>query len=127
MVLVTVIFYLNTSPQIFPTANKIICFHLQCSYIVVVQPFTCVQHFATSWTTQLVRIPCPSPSLRSCSNSSPLSGRCHETISSSVTRFSCLLSFPASGLIPMSWLFASGSQSIGASALASVLPMNIQS
>ena len=35
-------------------------------------------------------------------------------------------SFPASGSLPMSWLFASGGQSIGASASASVLPMNIQ-
>ena len=59
MVLVTVIFYLNTFPQIFPTANKIICFHLQCSYIVV-QSFTCVQLFATPWTTPFVRIPCRS-------------------------------------------------------------------
>ena len=39
---------------------------------------------------------------------------------------SCLQSFPASGSFPMSWLFASGGQSIGASASASVLPVNIQ-
>ena len=38
---------------------------------------------------------------------------------------SCLQSFPASESFPMSWLFASGGQSIGASASASVLPMNI--
>ena len=50
---------------------------------------------------------------------------CHPTISSSVVPFSsCLQSFPASGSFPMSWLFTSGGQSIGAS--ASVLPMNIQ-
>ena len=49
------------------------------------------------------------------------------TISSSVTHFSsCPQSFPASGSFPMSWLFASGGQSIGASASTSVLPMNIQ-
>ena len=48
-------------------------------------------------------------------------------ISSSVTRFSrCPPSFSASGSFPMSWLFSSGGQSIGASASASVLPMNIQ-
>jgi len=39
---------------------------------------------------------------------------------------SCLQSFPASGSFPMSHLFASGGQSIGASASASILPMNIQ-
>ena len=50
----------------------------------------------------------------------------HPTISSSVVPFSCLQSFPASESFPMSWLFASGGQSIGASASASVLPMNIQ-
>ena len=51
----------------------------------------------------------------------------HPTISSSFTPFSsCLQSFPASGSFPMSWLFASGGQIIGASVSASVLPMNIQ-
>ena len=49
------------------------------------------------------------------------------TISSSVTSFSfCLQSFPASGSFPMNWLFASGGQSIRASASGSVPPMNIQ-
>ena len=53
-------------------------------------------------------------------------GDCHPTISSSATLFSfCLQSFPASGSFPMSRLFASGNQSIGASASASVFPMNI--
>ena len=52
---------------------------------------------------------------------------CHPTISSSVIPFSsCLESFPASGPFPMGGLFESGDQSIRASALASVLPMNIQ-
>ena len=46
------------------------------------------------------------------------------TISSTVSLFFCLQSFPASGSFPMSWLFASGGQSIGAS--VSILPMNIQ-
>ena len=69
---------------------------------------------------------CPSPSLGACSNSCPLSRWCHPTISSSVVRFSsCLQSFPALGSFPMSQLFASGNQSIGAS--ASVVLMNIQS
>ena len=72
------------------------------------------------------RLPCPSLSLRLCSNSCPLSRWCHPTILSSVAPFSCPQSFPASGTFPMSRLFASGDQSIGASASASVLPMNIQ-
>ena len=60
-------------------------------------------------------------------NSCPLSQWCHPTISSSVVPFSPhLQSFPASGSFLMSQFFASGGQSIGASATASVLPMNIQ-
>ena len=70
---------------------------------------------------QHARFPCPSPSPRACSNSCPLSQWCHPIIPSSVIPFSsCLQSFP------MSRLFASGSESIGASASASVLPMSIQ-
>ena len=76
---------------------------------------------------QHARLPCPSPSPRACSNSRPLSWWCHPTISSSVVHFSsCLQSFPVSGSFLMSRLFISGGQSIGASASASVLPMNIQ-
>ena len=57
----------------------------------------------------------------------PLSRWCHSAISSSVVPFSsCSQSLPASGSFPMSQLFASGGQSIGVSALASVLPMNTQ-
>ena len=74
---------------------------------------------------QHTRLPCPSLSPGVCPNSSPLSRWCHPTISSSVVPFSsCLQSFPASGPFSMSHPFASGGQSIGASALASVLPMN---
>ena len=73
------------------------------------------------------RLPCPSPTPEACSNSSPLSQWCHPTISSSVVPFSsCLQSSPASGSFPISQFFTSGGQSIGASASASVLPMNIQ-
>ena len=75
---------------------------------------------------QHTRLPCPSPSPRACSNSCPLSQWCHPTISSSVVPFSRLQSFPASGSFQMSQLFPSGGQSIGASASASVPPMNIQ-
>ena len=61
------------------------------------------------------------------SNSHPLSWWCHPTISSSVIPFSfCLQSFPPSGSFQMSQLFASGGQSIGVSASASVLPMSVQ-
>ena len=68
-----------------------------------------------------------SPTPRVYSNSCPLSKWCHPAISSSVLPFSSLLqSFPASGSFPMSQFFTSGSQSIGASALASVLPTNTQ-
>jgi len=74
---------------------------------------------------QHTRLLCLSLFLGVWSNSCPLSQWCHSTISSSVIPCSsCLQSFPASGSFPMSWLFASGGQNIGAS--ASVLPMNIQ-
>ena len=72
------------------------------------------------------RPPCPSPTPGACSNSCPSSWWCHPTISPSVVLFSYLQSFPASRCFPMSQFFASGGQSIGTSASASVLPMNIQ-
>ena len=76
---------------------------------------------------QHTRLPCPSPTPGACSNSCPLSWWCHPTISSSVIPFSsCLQSFPASGSFPTSQLFASGGWNIGATASASVLPMDIQ-
>ena len=76
---------------------------------------------------QHARLPCPSPTPEAYSNSCPSSQWCHLTTLSSVIPFSsCLQSFPASGSFQMSQFFTSGGQSIGASALASVLPMNIQ-
>ena len=76
---------------------------------------------------QHARLPCPSPTPGVYSNSCPLSQQCHPTISSSVIPFSSWpQSLPASGSFPISQFFASGGQSIGVSALASVLPMNIQ-
>ena len=76
---------------------------------------------------QHTRPPCPSPTPGVHPNPCPLSHWCHPTISSSVIPFSsCTQSFPASGSFPMSQLFASGGQSIGVSASASVLPMNTQ-
>ena len=74
---------------------------------------------------QHARLPYPSPSPRACSNSCPLNGWCHPTISSSVILYSsCPQSFPESGSFPMSRLFTSGGQSIGAS--GSAFSMNIQ-
>ena len=76
---------------------------------------------------QLARLLCPSPTPGAYSNSRPSSWWCHSTISSSVVSFSsCLQSCPGSGSFPLSQFFTSGGQSIGVSALASVLPMNIQ-
>ena len=76
---------------------------------------------------QHARLPCPSPTPGAYSNSCPSSQWCHPTISCSVIPFSsCPQSLPASGSFPMSQFFASGGQSIGVSASASVLPMNTQ-
>ena len=76
---------------------------------------------------QHARPPCQSPTPKVYSNSWPLSWWCHRTISSSVIPFSsCLQSLPASGSFQMSQFFTSGGQSIGVSASASVLSMNIQ-
>ena len=85
-----------------------------------------VQSLSPVWL-QHNRLPCPAPSPGVCSNFYPLNWWCHPTISSSVAPYSfCLQSFPALGSFPLSWLFASSGQSIGASVSASVLPMNIQ-
>ena len=77
---------------------------------------------------QHARLPCPPPTPWAFSNSCPSSQWCHPTISSSsiIPFFSHLQSFPASESFPMSQFFPSGGQSIGISASASVLPMNIQ-
>ena len=77
--------------------------------------------------SQHARPPCPSPTPGVHSDSRPLSQWCHPAILSSVVPFYfCPQSLPASGSFPMSQLFTWGGQSIGVSALASVLPMNTQ-
>ena len=77
--------------------------------------------------SQHARPPCPSPTPKVYSKSCPSSRWCHPAISSSVVPFSsCPQSLPASGSFPMSQFFAWGGQSIGVSALASVLPINTQ-
>ena len=74
---------------------------------------------------QNTRLPCPSLSPRACSDSCPLSQWCHPTIII-LCHPLLLQSFPASGSFPMSQFFISGGQRFGASASASILPMNIQ-
>ena len=92
-----------------------------CYYCFVVQWLSHFWLFVTPWLL------CPSLSPRISSNSCSLSQWCHPTISSSVIPFSsCPQSFTGWRFFAMSWLFASGGQSIGASASSSVLPMNIQ-
>ena len=78
--------------------------------------------------SQHIRPPCPSPTPGVYSNSCLSSWWCHPAISPSVAPFSssCPQSLPRSWSFPMSQLFASGGQSIGVSASASVLPMNTQ-
>ena len=76
---------------------------------------------------QHTRLSCLTLSSGVCSNSCPFCQWCHLNISSSIAPFSfCPQSFPTSGSFPVSQLFTSGGQSIGASGLASILPVNIQ-
>ena len=76
---------------------------------------------------QHTRLPCPSLTHGTCWNWCPLCWWCHPIISSSVIPFSsCLQSLPGSRSFPVNQFFTSGGQSIGVSASASVLPMNIQ-
>ena len=100
----------------------------------IIQTFSSVQLSCTVVSVSLrphgpqhARPHCPSPTPGACSNSCPSSWWCHPTISSPVIPFSsCLQSFPTSGSFPMSQFFASGGQSIGVSASASILPRNIE-
>ena len=91
--------------------------------------FNCsvVSNFSQPHTVQHTRLLCPPPSHGVGSNSCPLSHWCYLTISSSAGPFSfCFQSFSASGSFPVSQLFTSSGQNTGASASASVLPMDIQ-
>ena len=89
--------------------------------IVIVQSLSRVGLSVTPWTAGGCKVSLPSLSLWVCSNSCPLSQWWHPTILSS-----CPRSFPVPGSFPWSQFITSGGQSIGASALASILPMNIQ-
>ena len=96
------------------------------TFVVVVQSLSSIWPFVNPWTAAHQASMSFTIS-QAYSNSCPLSQWCHPTISSPVISFSsCLQSFPASGSFQMSQLFPSGGQNIGASASASVLPMNIQ-
>ena len=98
-------------------------------YFICSVSFSCsdMSDFLGTHKLQHASLPCPSPTPGACSTSCPLRWLCHSTISSSVVPFSsCLQSFPASGSFPVSQFLASGDQSTGVSASASVLPVNIQ-
>ena len=105
-----------------------------CVYVCACIHFSSVQFSRSVMSNSLrphelqhARPPCPSPAPRVHSNPRPSSQWCHPTISSSIIPFSSYpQSYPASGSFQMSQLFTSGGQSIGVSASASVLPMNIQ-
>ena len=100
--------------------------YYKCKVDSSVQPLSHVQLFATPWIA-VCQAPYSSPDPGAYSNSCLSNQWCHPIISSSIIHLSsCLHSFPALGSFPMSQFFASGSQSIGVSASASVLPMNIQ-
>ena len=105
---------------------------LSLAYLTSIQSSVQFSHSVMSdslWPhePQHTRPPCPSPTPGVQPDPCPLSRWCHPTISTSVIPFSsCPQSFPASGSLQMGQLFASGGQSIGVSASASVLPMNTQ-
>ena len=134
--------------QSFPPSKKIQCAHCgehnltlhiyelwgydsqvsrgQCLIPFVIVHFSVMSDSLRHHGLQHARLSQPSPSPRACSHSCPLSRWCQPTISSSIVPFSSYLqSFPASGSFSVSCLFASGGQSIGVSALTSVLPVNI--
>ena len=107
---------------------SLLCYLIQVTLLMAnsVQLLSHVRLFVTPWTVAHWATPSITSSW-SLPNSCPLSQWCHSTISSSVVPFaSHLQSFPGSGSFPMSQFFASSGQSIGVSASASVLPMNIQ-
>ena len=94
--------------------------------VAVVQSLSSVWLLATPWAAAHQPSLCLWLTPEVCSNSCLLIWWCHPTTSSSVAPFSCCQSFLASVSFPVSWLFTSGGQSIGASASASVLSMSIQ-
>jgi len=114
---ICIILRLHFSMTFLNDDDNYVSVHFSCSVVSNSSRLHALQH---------ARPLCPSPTPRVYLNSCPLNRWCRPTISSSVVHFSRLQSFPASGSFPTSQFFTSGSQSIGVSALASVLPMNIQ-
>ena len=111
--------------QIYPPSTN--CFQFPQTFSSVQFSRSVMSESLPPCGLQHARPPCPSSTPGVYSNSCPLTWWCHPTISSSVIPFSShYQSFPAPGSFPMSQLFASGGQSIGVSASASVLPMNTQ-
>ena len=99
--------------------------HLQLLQFSSVQLLSRVRLFVTPWITTR-QPPCPSQTPGVHPNPCPSSQWCYLAISSSIVTFSSCQSLPASGSFPMSQHFTWGGQSTGASASASVLPMNTQ-
>ena len=129
---------LHTQSYFLPNITSIIFVNkmwLFCWFNISMYSMTSSVQFTRSvmsdslWPHELqhTRPPCPSPTHGVHPNSCPLSQWCHPAVSSSVIPFSsCPQSLPASESFPISQLFAWGGQSIGVSALASVLPKNTQ-
>ena len=106
--------------------NTVVSHQFSSVHFSSLQLLSHVRLFVTPWT-KACQAHCLSPTPGDYSDSCPLSWWCHPIISSSAIPFSsCLQCFPASESFQMSQLFASGGQSIGVSASASVLPMNTQ-
>ena len=98
-----------------------------CQFISVQFSYSVMSDSLRPHESQHARLPCPSPIPGVYPNLCASSQWCLPAISSSVVPFSsCPQSLPASGSFPMSQLFAWDGQSIGVSAVASVLPMNTQ-
>ena len=98
------------------------------SYFFQFRSVQLLSHVQLLWPhgLQHARLPCPSPTSGACSNSCPLTGWCHPTISSSVLAFFYHQSFPPTGSFPTNQFCSSGDQSNEVSASVSILPMNIQ-
>ena len=115
-------------------ASRVVLQRFPGTWMVIIFPgqsfqFSCSVMSDSLWPHELqhARLPCPSPTPRTCSNSCSLSWWYHPIIASSVVlSSSCLQSFPASGSFPISHFFTSGGQSIRVSASTSVLSINIQ-
>ena len=123
------VLFREMSVQVFgPFFEWVVCFDIIKGHSWVQFSHSVVAGCLWPHELQHTRPPCPSPTPRVHPNSCASSQWCHPAISSSLIPFSsCPQTLPASGPFPVSQLFAWGGQSIGVSALASVLPKNTQS